>query len=302
MWMEALSRPEDHAETCPTCGGGVQRRQYGEMHAGAYVLDGEWVDIRAVPADGYADPIWLDPLTQYFDGGLYRLWPSDRYLSRGGKTLHRTAWTAAFGPIPAGCHIHHRDSNTLNNLLANLECVPAGRHLSDAGHKRQIGVPAGQHFSATARQKAAEWHASEEGRLWHRRHALAAKSWTKWKREKRVCLQCSAEFDAVIRKNAYQQIYCTSTCKAAAYRARKAEMEPAREHRAAVAARRYESRDCATCGTRFDALVATSRPQIYCSPKCKNVAERPKGREYMAARRAREKAERDGGRVVPDGS
>lgn len=221
MRMESFSQPKDNEEVCHACGGPVQRRPFGEMHAGSFILDGERVEIRRTPNAQYADPIVLDAITQYFDGGLYRAWPSERYLSRGGKKLHRAAWTLAFGPIPDGCHIHHRDDNPLNNKLANLECMPASAHLSHTWHKSgRATLEPGKHFTAGARQKAAEWHGSDAGRLWHSRNAVRSKSWTKWKRSPRNCPECNTEFNALIRKSGNAQIYCTSVCKAAAYRRR----------------------------------------------------------------------------------
>lgn len=189
------------------------------MYAGAFVLDGERVEIRRVPHEHYANPIVLDALTQYFDGGLYRLWPSKKYYSRGGKTLHRAVWTLAFGPIPPGCHIHHRDSDHANHGLENMECLPSGEHLrlSWAEHAAHREV----HFTPGARDRAAEWHRSEEGRLWHRRHAERGKSWTKWKREDRACEHCGATFNGLVRKSGNSQRFCTRVCKVAAYRERK---------------------------------------------------------------------------------
>lgn len=232
MWLETLSRPEDHSEKCPTCGGGVHRRVFGEMHAGSFVLNGERVEIRRVPNAGYSDPIVLDPITQYFDGGLYRLWPSDKYLSRGGKKLHRDAWALAFGPIPDGCHIHHRDGNPRNNQLSNLECLPAREHLS----KTWADTKRGSGFSDKARVRAAEWHKSEEGRLWHSRHAVRSKGWTKWKREQKACPHCGDKFMALVRKGNSQK-YCSESCKVAAYRARGADAAATARYRKRKSAR-----------------------------------------------------------------
>lgn len=220
MWLETVSKPEDNEEKCPSCGGGVHRRVYGEMYAGSFISDGERVEVRRVPNEGFADPIYLDPLATYFDGGLYRRWPSDRYWSRSGKKLHRDVWEKAFGPIPDGCHIHHRDSNPDNNLLANLECIPASEHLSLSRNQRE--QPVEGWFTDEARNKAAAWHRSEEGRLWHRRHAKRAKSWTKWKREPRDCPQCGKEFQCLIRANGKSQKFCSDKCKSLSYRARRA--------------------------------------------------------------------------------
>lgn len=219
MWLDALRKSEDHEAQCPTCGGGVQRRAFGEMYAGSFISDGQRVEIRRIPHEGFSNPVVLDPLTQYFDGGLYRLWPSDKYLSRGGKKLHRDVWTVAFGEIPRGCHIHHKDGNTKNNALDNLECIPASIHLSGATRKRNASRI--QHFTESAREKAADWHRSEEGRLWHRRHMARVKTWTKWKRVPKICPYCQVEFQGVQRTSGFSQIYCSEKCKMSAYRIRK---------------------------------------------------------------------------------
>lgn len=219
MWLETVHQSEDHAEKCPTCGGGVQRRTYSEVHAGSLIFHGERVDFRGIPRADFADPIVLDPLTQYFDGGLYRLWPSEKYLARGGKRLHRDVWEGAFGPIPKGCHIHHRDSNTKHNALSNLELLPASQHLAATWKKYRGGKFA--HFSEKAKVAAAAWHRSEEGRLWHRRHAQRGQYWTKWKRIDKVCPFCKEHFQGLDRKSGHTQIYCSENCKMASYRARK---------------------------------------------------------------------------------
>lgn len=225
MWLENVPESTDHAQKCPTCGASVRRRVYDEMYAGAFIFDGQRVEIRKRPADGFIDPVVLDPLTQYFDGGLYRLWPDQKYFARGGKLLHRAVWESAFGTIPHGCHIHHRkEGDTTENRLFNLECLPKREHLSQSNKKlidkrNTEGTP---HFTDRARARAAEWHRSEAGRLWHSRHAKRSKSWKKWKREEKLCKFCGKPFQALVRANGYEQKYCTMVCKAADYRKRKA--------------------------------------------------------------------------------
>jgi len=236
MLLEVRHKSEDDKTCCPTCGGGVRRRVFGEVHAGSFVLDGERVEIRRVPDDGYRDPVVLDEITQYFRGGLYRIWPSDRYYSKGGSRLHRDVWKAAFGPIPDGCHIHHRDGNCANNRIENLECIDAKEHLRI---ERKAGsVHKESRISAAAREKAAEWHRSDAGREWHRRHAERSKGWTKWKREPKNCPECGTLFDALIRKSGNAQVYCCSACKTAAYRKRGKANEYAAAYRARQAAKR----------------------------------------------------------------
>lgn len=220
MWLESIQFPACDSPECPTCGGPVQRRAYGEMHAGSYVHDGKRVEIRRVPDEGFRNPVVLDPITVYFDGGLYRLWPSEKYWSRGGKKLHREVWRVAFGPIPRDCHIHHRDGNPSNNMLDNLECLPATEHLSLTWAERCSDRP--QHFTPEARAAAADWHKSDAGRLWHKRHAERAKGWTKWAREDRPCDHCGAVFKALARKSGHSQRFCGVNCKAAHHRKRRA--------------------------------------------------------------------------------
>lgn len=216
MWLETLHKKLDNAAECPTCGGSVCRRVYGEMHAGSSILNGQRVEIRGTPGGGFADPIYLDPNTQYFNGHIYRMWNSERYLSKGGARLHRDVWKLAFGEIPKGCHIHHRDSNPINNSLSNLECRDAHEHLSETWHGRVRT----KHFSDLARTKAAEWHSSEEGKLWHSRHSIKSQGWKKWERIEKDCPVCGAKFLGIERKGGNSQIYCSANCKAASYRKR----------------------------------------------------------------------------------
>jgi len=236
MRLEAICGPKDNEARCPTCGGGVHRRIFGEMYAGSFVYDGKRVEIRRFPDAEYRDPIYLDEITQYFDGGLYRMWASEVYLSRGGKRLHRDVWKAAFGPIPKGCHIHHRDGNVLNNRLENLECLPAESHLAISRAGRD--TPEGGWFTERARDRAAEWHSSPEGRLWHKRHAERTKSWTKWKREEKPCAHCGKLHMALVRKSGNSGKFCSQACKVAAYRDRGKANEYARRYRERKAAER----------------------------------------------------------------
>ena len=220
MRLEAIHKSAHNSEECPTCRGEVRRRPFGKMHAGSFIQNGERVEICREPNAGYVDPIVLDQITQYFDGGLYRLWPSENYYARGGIKLHRAVWSAAFGDIPKGCHIHHRDGNQANNAIDNLECLDGREHLSKEWQLRKSGLA--EHFSENARARAAEWHRSDAGRLWHKRHAERSKGWNKWKREPRNCLFCGNEYSALIRKNGHVQKYCGNNCKAADYRRRRA--------------------------------------------------------------------------------
>lgn len=218
--MAKTNKCTQNETKCRACGSTLQQRYEGEMYAGSFILDGKRMEIRKEPRKGYFDPIHLDIITQYFDGGLWRVWPSSQYYSKGNKKLHRAVWEDAFGEIPKSCHIHHKDSNPANNALENLECIDASEHLSNTWNKHKEKLSKG--FSEKAREKAAEWHKSEAGRLWHSRQAKRSKNWTKWKRETRECQNCGNEYQGLIRNGANVQKFCHPNCKAAFYRKRKA--------------------------------------------------------------------------------
>ena len=60
---------------------------------------------------------------QVFNGKEYKLYAGERYFSRGTKRLHREVWKLYNGQIPKGYHVHHKDENTWNNDISNLELV-----------------------------------------------------------------------------------------------------------------------------------------------------------------------------------
>lgn len=45
-------------------------------------------------------------------------------LNGNNYAVHRILWTMAFGPIPEGLVINHKDNNIFNNSLENLEFCP----------------------------------------------------------------------------------------------------------------------------------------------------------------------------------
>ena len=44
-------------------------------------------------------------------------------------TEHRWVWTAAYGLVPSGYSVHHRDGNKRNNALSNLELLATADHV-----------------------------------------------------------------------------------------------------------------------------------------------------------------------------
>jgi hypothetical protein len=83
---------------------------------------------------------------EVYKGRIYTRDPDSKHLSKrtyyGRKQynkitkkyswviLHRKIWEAHFGPIPYDHIIHHKDGNSSNNDVSNLQCVPLKDHLS----------------------------------------------------------------------------------------------------------------------------------------------------------------------------
>lgn len=121
------------------------------------------------------------PFEVYFNGVKYCLLSQGRYYlsqsttnagRRNAKSLHVAIWEYYSGKkVPKGYCIHHKDGNTFNNSIDNLECVEISKHLSEHSKKnwekkefRERGI---QQLN-DIRGKASDWHKSEEGLAWHR--------------------------------------------------------------------------------------------------------------------------------------
>src|SRR3990167_1918899 len=131
--------------------------------------------------------------------------PSGAYRKRGVGRIHQEVWKFHLGSIPSGHSIHHRDGDTLNNDITNLECIPNHQHLSKHGQ----GRPPNRDHLARIRPLTVAWHQSEQGRAWHRAHAQSL-NFGKVALE-RSCLQCQAPYTA---RN-FVSTFCSNKCKSA---------------------------------------------------------------------------------------
>ena len=106
--------------------------------------------------------------------------------------LHRQIWVDNFGEIPKGFHIHHKDQNTLNNQLDNLELISASNHAKS--HSNQPERLQKQREFAIANNKMLQeatkkWRHSTEGKEWHSKHTKESVNKPKFV----TCFECGKE-------------------------------------------------------------------------------------------------------------
>jgi len=173
-----------------------------------------------------------------FNGRRYNRYPESsnpahrRYFARAGHRLHRDVWEFYNGPIPRGMHIHHIDGDTTNNEIANLECVPETDHRRHHGASERTDKQR-QHLESI-RPKAAQWHRSEEGRIWHREHAKAslAKTWGKPRAFPSLAFQCFWCGSKAQAKSKLKR-FCGTACQSAESKFRLGKSRTQHPHHAA---------------------------------------------------------------------
>src|SRR5947208_1692896 len=107
-----------------------------------------------------------------FEGKKYRLSGSYYRSDNWGKrkpNLHRAIWEHYNKrKIPDGYHVHHKDGNSFNNDISNLELIFGFEHLSEHAKQKWKDNPeiyrGGLKKAIAAARK---WHKSDEGRAWH---------------------------------------------------------------------------------------------------------------------------------------
>jgi predicted nucleic acid-binding Zn ribbon protein len=105
----------------------------------------------------------ISATVQKFNGENY--WYCGKYFQRHGKRLHRAVWKYHHGEIPKKYHVHHVDEDRSNNQIENLQLLEGSNH---EGHHGKVDDRTT--WKSAMRDGAKKWHASEEGRQFHREH------------------------------------------------------------------------------------------------------------------------------------
>lgn len=153
----------------------------------------------------------------YFDGKQFtRDEKSGYYLcsskddSGKRKRMHVYVWEYYNRKVPEGYHIHHIDGDKGNNVIENLQALPASEHekihSTLATDKQRYWR---ENFTENVRKKSKEWHSSAVGHEWHRKHYEKMKH-KLYRKQKFTCQFCGKEFEST-KANAK---FCSTGCKA----------------------------------------------------------------------------------------
>ena len=187
----------------------------------------------------------------------YRFWFERNWRYAKGhvngklKYLHRYVWECNYGEIPKGFEIHHIDGDKRNNDIKNLIMIPSKDHRSL--HAKTVTERKKQHLD-NIRDLTKDWHASDEGRKWHKEHYEKMKNKLHITRNF-VCEMCGKDFTSTKAASRF----CSNACRSA-WR-RKSGLDDV-------------VRICPICGKKI--TVNKYSKTVCCSLKCANVLKRVK--------------------------
>lgn len=158
-------------------------------------------------------------MTSEETGYRYRRYPESKHRNGrvywvrtkpggGAKYFHVDLWELHNGPVPEKHHIHHADHDPLNNSITNLICISASDHLSH--HMSNLSEERVQQMRENmdrVREKASEWHRSEDGRAWHAQNSLAM--WERRKPRQMTCECCGNTYETIAQRSRF----CSNACK-----------------------------------------------------------------------------------------
>lgn len=151
---------------------------------------------------------------QKFNGESF--YKCGQYFQHKGKRLHRAVWEYHNGEIPKGYHVHHKDGNRNHNDISNLSIMQDNEHVRYHMSRPEV-IKKSKISIETAREYAVKWHKSEDGALWHSKHAK--EYWAKAPLQTYKCDFCGKEYQTKSVRHKGKH-FCCNNCKAA-YRRRR---------------------------------------------------------------------------------
>jgi len=145
----------------------------------------------------------------HFNRKFYKDLKTGYWIStdRPRTRAHRWVWISIHGLIPKGYHIHHKNDDKSDNSIENLELIEQSRHMRI--HYTEEKKEWAKKWVDEIRPLTKAWHASEEGRAWHKLHALKCK-FGKGDPVKYTCNCCGKSFESTKKARAF---FCSNNCK-----------------------------------------------------------------------------------------
>lgn len=163
------------------------------------------------------------------------------------ERLHVYIWEYYNGKSPKGFEVHHKEGKGKNDI-EYLQLLSKSDHMKlhsliETDERKEKKR---KNLEENARPKASEWHKSEEGRKWHKKHYERFKSKLQTKHIK-VCDFCNKKYETIQENSRF----CSGKCKSA-WR-RKEGLD-------------NEKRICIYCGDEFEVNKYTKTQT--CSKSC----------------------------------
>lgn len=228
------------------------------------------------PHNPQSDYIVIDDIYFYKErkGRYYLGNVPDESGKRHPVRAHIYVWEKHFGKIPEGFSVHHADRNPRNNDIHNLRLMETSAHASLHSHERSEWSK--ENLNKNARPLAIEWHKSEEGSEWHKKHYEESTKALWNTLVTKQCVVCGKEYQ-VKSCAAKRSKYCSDYCKNRS-ESRKAYQKANQEKTRAYITSKQEERTCPICGKTF--LAIKYYKTLCCSPECraKRISEQRTGK------------------------
>jgi rubrerythrin len=148
---------------------------------------------------------------QYFNNRKFAKYPNCVYWQDTSTTerMHRYVWEYYNGAIPAGYDIHHIDHNVDNNSIDNLMMLAKDEHAKL--HAKELSPEEKERRKQNAlkaQEFAKEWHSTEAGHEWHKRHYEQMKERLHVLRDF-ICKNCGKPFQSTKAGSKF----CCNACK-----------------------------------------------------------------------------------------
>jgi hypothetical protein len=161
-----------------------------------------WIDFDGVR-------YYCDPQSKNRQKRSYFYCGSRQSRERGTSTYHRDLWIKNNGPVPRGFHIHHKDGNSMNNDLSNLECIDGKVHNSEHSKKMWAETPEifGDNLER-ARAGRFEWLKTDGAKAQFKKHGDMMRGVKIHKPIQVNCIYCGKEFTGNVLSK-----YCSRQCR-----------------------------------------------------------------------------------------